>query len=151
MSTGAAPDLAAAATPSIGKAAAGVLGGAGALGLLSVFQTYANLAYISSTYQAILGAIALASLAAIITAVAFSRARAWAVFAAPYVAVLCFIASATWVVLAFRAGGVVTLFGFLDPALSVVGATLAVVARGPMNRAAAARERLRREGLDLGL
>lgn len=125
------------------------MGFGGALGLLTVLQTLANVR-LSALYNLFLGSVGLVSAIVIVFAISLARARSWAVAAAPYASFVLFFVSGGWLVAGFL-GGILTLFGLVTPALAAVGVALSIAARGPLARVVAARTRLRGDGMDLGL
>ena len=143
-------DLDALATPPIVRSAGLALLATGAFGVLHVAQLADALRYVHGPFAIVPYLMAVESVVAVFVGVAFVRARRWAPIAAIVTSALSWITSGAWFMFAMG-NGLFTLFGMLVPGLAMGALLLGVMAKRPCERTVAARARLGREGLDLGV
>jgi hypothetical protein len=142
-------DIAAAVPPLLARLAGGATALAGAIVGLTGAQTL--------LIVTVRGAMALApplmgviGLAEMVIAVMVFRSRAWAVVLAIGSGTLLAITSTVWLVFSV-AHGLFSLVALGAPLVSVAAIIFAVLAVGPSQRATAARERLKAQGMNLGI
>jgi hypothetical protein len=142
-------DIAAAVPPLLSRIAGGATALAGAIVGLTGAQTLLIVTVRGPMASApwILGAIGLAE---IVIAVPVFRARAWSVVLAIGSSTLLAITSTVWLVFSV-AHGLFSLVALGAPLGSVAAIVLAVLSVGPSQRATSARERLKAQGMNLGI
>jgi len=142
-------DIAAAVPPLSARIAGGAVALAGAVVGLTGAQTLL-IVTVRGPMAAAPYALGVLGLAEVVLGVVVFRARAWATVLAIASSALLTIASSVW--LFFSVGHFLfSLFALGAPFVSVAAGVFAMLAVGPSQRATAARERLRAQGLNLGI
>jgi hypothetical protein len=142
-------DIAAAVPPLLARVAGGAVALAGGIVGLTGAQTLL-IVTVRGAMAAAPYVLLVLGLAQLILGTAVFRARAWAVVLAIASGALLTIASTVWLFFSFG-NGLFSLFALGAPFVSVAAAVLALLAVGPCQRATAARERLRAQGMNLGI
>jgi hypothetical protein len=148
MSSEGTDDIAAAAPPSIVKAAGGLALGAGATAILVVIQAFSGF-FVPTSALLWLAPIGVLGLLAAVSGLGLLRARAWAGAAGISATTLLAMVSGGWLVRA-ALGGFFSLFALVTPWLALAAAASAIGSLGALKKVTLARERLRAQGLDLG-
>ena len=143
-------DVAAAAAPGLVRVAGAIVFMAGAFGVLHVVQLFGVITFIRGPFAAVPYLLGAEVVAVVVAGIGLARVRAWAPWMAIGAAALLALTAAAWFVFAL-VNGLFTFFGMLVPALAGLAFALAFVAKGPCERAAAARKRLERAGFELGV
>ena len=143
-------DVAAAAAPGLVRVTGAIVVMAGAFGVLHVAQLFGVITFIEGAFAAMPYLLGLETVTAFVAGIGFARARTWAPWTAIASSGLLAATSSVWFVFAL-ANGLFTFFGMLVPALAGLAFALAFVAKGPCERAAAARKRLEQAGFELGV
>ena len=142
-------DIAAAVPPPMARVAGGALALAGGVVALTGFQTMMAVTIrgpVAAVPYVLLG---LGVPHLVLGAMVF-RARVWAAIAGIGGTALLTLASAFWLV--FGMGhGFFSLYALGAPFVSMAAFVLVLVGVGPCQRASAARDRLRAQGMDLGI
>lgn len=129
-------------TVTAGVALTGVTG---AVLALSALQLWLNFRIVGPARMVPFGMLVVAAAFFLIAAELF-RLRVWAAFAAIGLGFAVALAGAVWFVVSL-ASGLLSLYGFALPMLSVFVGVLGLLSLGPAQRATAAREQLLREGI----
>jgi len=137
------------ATKSV-KIAGGMLVLSGGFGVLNVVQIFYTVVFFRDWPQAIPVLMAIASIAALVFGVGFSRARSWAPWPAVGTSTLLWLAGSAWFVFAI-VSGFITLYAFIVPIVSFVATICVFFNRSSCTQTAQARARLSMEGIDLGV
>jgi hypothetical protein len=151
MSTGATPPdltIQAAQVPSGVRVAGGFVLGAGVLSLLLGIQVWTGF-QVPTSVRPLIHAVVTLGASAAVSGASLLRGRLWAAIAGLAASSLLALASAAWLYASFT-GGLLSLFALACPAVAVFGTLAAALSIAPCRKIAAARERLRAEGLDLG-
>jgi Na+/proline symporter len=119
-------------------------------GVLHVVQIYGVVTRIQGAFAAVPHVMAVQAAAAVVSGLSLARARGWAPWAAIVTSGLLWITASLWFVFALS-NGLFTLFGMLVPGLAALTLVFAFVAKRPCEATAKARERLERQGLELGV
>jgi hypothetical protein len=143
-------DLELAAVPSWVKLAGGVLATAGVFGVFHVLQLVGLVSRLPGVFAALPPIMGVASVAAVVSGVAFARARSWSPWAAVVTAALLWLTTAVWFLFGF-VNGFFTLFGLVVPAMGFGALVVTLTARKKCVVAAAARRRLEQQGLEFGV
>ncbi|HEY8091377.1 MAG TPA: hypothetical protein VIF09_26115 [Polyangiaceae bacterium] len=146
---GAEDDIAAATPPVLAKAAGGVIALAGAVVGLTGVQTL-MIVNLRGPFAAAPYVLALLGVANVFVGAVVFRARVWGALCALGGTLLGTLLSAVWLV--FSIGhGLLSLYALGAPVVSTAALVFAILALGPCQRASAARERLRAQGMNLGI
>jgi hypothetical protein len=148
MSGDGADDILAATPPSVVRGAGGVALAAGADALLVAVQTATGFGF-SGTTAVFLAVLALVGAATAASGLALMRGRGWSALGALVSSIALLLASAAWFLFSL-ANGLFSFFGLFAPMFALCAVVLAAVSIGPVKRVAAARDRLKAQGLDLG-
>jgi hypothetical protein len=143
-------DLDLAAVPPWVKIAGGVLATAGVFGVFHVLQLFGVLSRVPGVFAALPPIMGAVSVAAVVTGVAFARARSWSPWAAVVTAALLWLTTAAWFLFA-AVEGFFTLFGFVVPVMGFGALVVTLMGRKKCAIAAAARRRLEQQGLEFGV
>ena len=139
----------AALSPFWPKVAAAIVAIAGLCGVLGSLQTWTTIDILDAWAVAPV-VDALLGFACIGFATRLVTARRWAAIAALVASALLVLTSGVWGVFAV-ANRFIAVFVLLAPVMSVAAVALSALAIGPCDRAEKARDRLRAQGLELGL
>lgn len=146
---GAEDDIAAASPPLFAKAAGGVVALAGGVVALTGFQTMMVVNMNSPIWPVPYVLLVLGVPHLVLGAVIF-RARVWGALAAVGGTILLTLASAAWLVFGIS-HAFFSLYALGSPFVSITALVFAILAIAPCQRASAARERLRAQGMNLGI
>lgn len=142
-------DIAEASPPVIARVAGGVVALAGLLVLLTGAQTLAMVTMRGALVVAPWVLVVLGAAELVLGTLVF-RARAWGVLSAIALSFLLVAVGGAWLMFSLSQG-LVQLYGFAAPCVAVAAAVMALLAMGPAQRATAARQRLKAQGMDLGI
>ena len=142
-------DIVQTASPLIAQVAPGVLGFEGLLLLVmglqnAVFVHWLGWVRLAPYVMALLGVFT------IVVAFMFGKVRVWAVWTAVALAAFLVLAAGAWLFLSLISG-VFSPLNFMTAGCSMVGLVLVLAAVGSCLRVAAARRRLREQGMELGI
>jgi len=142
-------DIAAAAAPGIVRTAGGLSLAAGATALLVVVQAFSGFIVTGGVvvWLALVGVFGAATAAG---GLGLLRGRSWAGTCAVAAGALGTLLDAAWFVRALL-GGFISVFVMLAPWLALAATVCAIASLGALKRVTAARERLREQGLDMGV
>jgi hypothetical protein len=136
--------------PTFPKAAAGFALLAGALGILTAIQVLTSVRIFSAFWAVFPYLLLVLGGALGFFARSVFTARRWAAQGAVVVGALQALVSGAWLVFAVS-NGFIALYAIWTPVWSVVAVGLCAAALAPCSRAQRARERLRAQGMDIGL
>jgi hypothetical protein len=145
----AANDIAEATPPTVARVAGGVVGLAGVLVVLTGAQSLA-MVNVRGIMWVAPWALVVAGGAEVVLAALVFKARASAVVGAVAVSFLLLVLAGAWLVFSV-AHGFFQLYAFGAPCVAIAAAVMALLALGPSQRASAARQRLKEQGMDLGI
>jgi hypothetical protein len=142
-------DIAAAIPPLIARAAGGVVALAGIVVALTGGQTLAMVSIrgpLAAAPWVLLGS----GVGEVVLATLVFRARAWGVMGAAGASFALVMLAGAWLVISLS-HGLFSLYALGGPCVSLAAAVVSLIALGPSQRASAARERLKQQGMDLGI
>jgi hypothetical protein len=142
-------DIAAASPPLLAKVAGGVVALAGGVVGLTGLQTM-MMGELRSPYRMVPWVLAALGAANVVLGAVVFRARMWGALSAAGGTLLLAIASGGWLVLSVT-HGLFSLYALASPFLSAAALVFALLSFGPCQRATAARQRLRDQGMNLGI
>jgi hypothetical protein len=127
------------------RVAAGLVAGTGLLLELSSVQLFGNFQLVGLARWVAIGMVALGA-GVLFVAAKIYRQRVWAAQAGMALGIVNAVASALWLLLLFGSG-VISLYAFALPPLSIAAAIVSRSALAQCRRASLARERLQGEGV----
>jgi hypothetical protein len=136
--------------PKFPKAAAGLTLLAGGLGILTCVQIVTTVRILSRPWVPMPYVLLVLGGALVVLARSVFLARSWAAIGAMLVGALQGVASLAWLVFAV-ANGFIALYAVWTPVWSLVAVGFCAAALAPCQRADRVREKLRAEGMGLGL
>jgi hypothetical protein len=136
--------------PTFPKAAAGFTLLAGALGILTGIQALTTVRIFAALWAVVPYVLIALGGALVVLSKSVFIARPWAAISVMSVAALLAVASGGWLVFAV-ANGFIALYAIWTPVWSLLAVGFCAAALAPSLRAERVRERLRAEGLGLGL
>jgi hypothetical protein len=142
-------DIAAAVPPMAARVAGGVMVLAGFVVGLTGAQTLA-IVTVRGPMSPAPYVLAMLGVAELVLGVVVFRARAWGTVLAIASGAILTIASSVWLLFSVR-HGLFSLFALAAPFASVAAGVFAALAMGPCQRATEARDRLRAQGMNLGI